>query len=256
MVEKESTVDHYSSNTTRVKVWKGKKFRLAHFLVALVLVVGGVLLASYAYNQYSQSMVTTQLIGYNMCYQNGLQANGIQAHGRGMPSESGIDDFVPVLQSALEDGIDTEQGWIEVIDWYHDDPLPLCITDEVVSDWKLIVSVYGGYEPQDGAIIVHQKGPICDIEGVIDIDWTKGLSAYCGPTVWRASFDVIDDCICLDSNQYPNVIAPECLCGPWVIDTDPGTTIPDKDVEFLWCTLWSGCLLPEQSFVVISVQNN
>lgn len=239
MVEKESTIDHYSSNTTRVKVWKGKKFRLAHFLVALVLLAGGLLVASYAYNQYSQSMTTNQLIGYNMLYQ-----SGIQTLGKGLPSIP-ENEIVPIAQSGWHNDTDTVAGTIDFDGMALPEVFPLCIDNEWLGDYWIALTVTGGYEPHDGFIKVYQKD---EKVGKIWIQWElmNPEATCCEEKIWNATFCVCEP-ICLDSNQYPDVGEDWNLWAQY-------PEIPGKDVDLKIVTFWQGCCLPDQAFVIISVQ--
>lgn len=242
MVEREKTTDYYCFRTSLVKKWKGKQFRLAHFLVALVLVVGGLLMASYAYNQYSQSNVATQLIGYSLVYQNSV------TFSMGMPSVPGTDDIVPVAQKGWYNDTHTEAGTIDIIGTALPSEFPLCINNTWLANYWVAVNVTGGYTPYDSFVIVWQKG---EVKGCIKITWTlmNPNASCCEPKTWNATFYVCEP-ICLDSDQYPSVPAP------WEIDTQGNQYIPGKDVDLRIITKWLGCPLPEQAFVIISVQNN
>lgn len=213
-----------------------RKLYLAAFLA---VAVGGLLMAIYAYQYYNQP------IGLNVEYQYGIQTVGI-----GSPSITGTDEIVPISEGGHWGSFDTEQGSIDVLDssvypipgQYE---LPLCTKDWPVDTWHLDLVVVGGYEPIDGFILVKQKG---EVVGKMFITWTKGLSAYCGATVWKASFHICETFL-LDSNQYPAVGE-----GFWMFDCAPGDTIPGKDVDFCGMTFWRGCHDKNQYFTIISVQ--
>jgi hypothetical protein len=244
VVEKEKTTDYNCSQKSLVKKWKGKQYRLAHFLVALALVVGGLLVASYAYNQYSQSNVTTQLIGYNMAYQNGLTV------GIGNPSIPRTDDIVPVAQSGWYNGTHTAAGTIDIVGENLPTEIPLCITNQWLSQYWVAVNVTGGYTPYDGSITVWQKG---DRQGTIWVHWTclNPHDCCCVPKEYKATFSICGWCpICVDSDQYPAVGAG------WTINTQGNDYIPGKAIDLQLTSKWMGCYLPEQAFVIIPVQNN
>ncbi|WXG41877.1 MAG: hypothetical protein WED07_14115 [Candidatus Freyarchaeum deiterrae] len=238
MVEKEKNTDYNCSRTSLVKKWKGKQFRLAHFLVAMLLVIGGLVVASYAYSQYSQSNVTTQLIGYNMLCQ-----SGIQTQIKGMPSIPKIDEIVPVAQSGCVDKINTEQGTINVIGMNVPKLFPICVSNDTLASYWVAVKVYGGYVPCDGSICVIQgkEGK----QGTIGIQWNEASQDVCCTSIWNATF-YVSSSFCVDSNQYP---AGACI-------PDHYQTIPGKDITLCWNTCWTGCHELNQHFGLIPVQNN
>lgn len=211
-----------------------RKLYLAAFLA---VAVGGLLMAIYAYQYYNQP------IGYGNEYQYGIQTVGI-----GSPSIMGTNEIVPVSEGGHWGPFDTEQGSIDVLDSSvypipGVDVLPLCTRDWPVDTWHLDLRVVGGYEPIDGFVLVKQKG---EVVGKLFITWTKGLSAECGATVWKASFHLCDDFL-LDSNQYPAVGDDF-----WIVE--PYNTIPGKEVDFCGMTFWRGCHDRTQYFAIISVQ--
>ena len=118
------------------------------------------------------------------------------------------------------------------------------MTDAELSDWWLRVEVKGGYTPHDSWMNVYQKG-----QRVVRIwlDWTfdEHHAEYCCIAYWSATFH-LEEPICLDSNQYPDVW-DNC----WV-DAEY-ETIPGKDVCVCFTTEWSGCEEPDQDFLVKSI---
>ena len=134
---------------------------------------------------------------------------------------------------------DTEAGSIEVVDGYVDEVLPLCLDDEALSDWSMLVEVRGGYEPQNSWIYVSQKS---ECAGAIWVAWTLVREGDCGATWWQAAFTVREP-IALDSNQYPEVFG-DC----WV--EAQYDTIPGKEVWIWFSSVWSGCELEEQEFLI------
>ena len=138
--------------------------------------------------------------------------------------------------------LDTVPGYIKTLGGYVDDPLPLCIDEEVVADWWMSVEVYGGYEPNCGYIDVWQKGVRV---GKLFITWTEVREeAVCTPGIWNATFS-IEAPFRLDSNQYP-IVDENCR----VIAEH--RTIPGKDVCFESMTCWQGCSEDDQKFSIIS----
>ncbi|MFX1378267.1 MAG: hypothetical protein ACFFA4_04165 [Promethearchaeota archaeon] len=126
-----------------------------------------------------------------------------------------------------------------------DEPLPLCIDNDYLDDYYIIVGTYGGYAWVDGWINVMQtKSDEC-IVGVIDIrsdpieyaDGTHGWSYY------MLTFYIEGHPIILDSNHIPDSpLGDFFVCGPDNLD---------KWVFLKVCTIWEGCEKPEQEFMVI-----
>jgi hypothetical protein len=134
---------------------------------------------------------------------------------------------------------DTEVGYIEIMDYYYPDVLPLCLTPEEVSTWYVNLYIVGGYELVCGYVDVWQKGePV----GTIYMQWYHEDGARCCEDYWYVTF-YLDEPICLDSNQYPEV------CDPFNLDA-PYDTIPDKEVYFDIMTCWTGCEQPSQHFTI------
>lgn len=156
---------------------------------------------------------------------------------------SGNNTIVSVAQDT-SCSMDTEKGSIVIYDYYLPDVLPLCITQEVLSNYYVVVAVTGGYEPIDGSITLYQKG---ELKGVIDVDWTYRGHEPCYTDYWVATFVLPDgvDSIELESNQWPDGAKP--LFPEYC-------TIPGKKVCLDIDTLWQGCTLEEkQRFELIQI---
>lgn len=182
-------------------------------------------------------------------------------------SITGINDIVPIAKRGCIGGLDTEPGYIQVINYYHDPVLPLCMNTAEVSDWEFDVEIVGGYQPEPGYIKVYQvkdDDPCecsCTPTGRIQFTWTEDANndpLCCMPKLWHAGFSIAND-FCLDSNQYPElrdatgaVIPPESFT--WDHGSNTGK-IPGKDVDLCIKTIWSGCPLAEQEFSIISVRD-
>ncbi|RLI54817.1 MAG: hypothetical protein DRP09_11785 [Candidatus Thorarchaeota archaeon] len=172
-----------------------------------------------------------------------VPTGGIEVSSTGVE----IDAVVAESDCGCLGPFDTEQGWIEIDRYNIPDELALCIDSEYLAQWYVDVWVYGGYKPwTTGSYIeVYQKG---EMVGVINVSWTwveKG--ECCVYDRWEATF-WLDDPICLESNQYPDV-------APWCIDWPDGQdTIPGKEVYMRAYTFWTGCTPgeePSQDFTII-----
>ncbi len=170
-------------------------------------------------------------------------------------------DDVHIAQSCVLEDLDTEPGEITIEDYYYDDPLPLCVTPEVLSDWFVLVKSVGGYVPTGGDIQFWQKGELIwndcygnghqmylgygiDVEDVTDI---YGTAPCCCARWYNLTIDTsCENWACIDSNQYP----PVCE-GCTITDFEEGMTIPDKEVDvYIWMD-WEGCPMPSQEFEII-----
>jgi len=138
--------------------------------------------------------------------------------------------------------VDTEQGYIEVLDYYFPAVLPLCLTQAEVDTWYVDLLVVGGYELVCGYIDVYQKGVQV---GTIQLDWYTEHGEMCCMDYWYITFLTND--ICLDSNQYPEIIAPFEFFAPF-------DEIPGKEVTLDLYTCWTGCSEPDQHFTITPTQ--
>ncbi|MFX0009768.1 MAG: hypothetical protein ACFE9R_05590 [Candidatus Hermodarchaeota archaeon] len=151
-----------------------------------------------------------------------------------------------VAQRGWVDCLDTEQGYIKVIDYNFDYPLPLHLSEEELADWYVILEVRGGYDPLDGYIDVYQGKE--GFKGRLLMDWDYLGFRPSWYEYWNVTFKPEGD-IFLDSNQFP------------VVDHDlffinKEGEIPGKDVGFDVWTLWTGCGEDNQNFEIILVQKS
>ncbi|MFX1312549.1 MAG: hypothetical protein ACFFHD_08060 [Promethearchaeota archaeon] len=163
-------------------------------------------------------------------------------------------DIVHVAYKCDVCDLDTEQGYIKVIDSYIDDPLPLCINDANVGDWFLLLEVRGGYHFMGGTINFYQKGEWAGYLEIILLSETHKQDCECCYT--EVELGVWADChsFCLDSNQYPELIGfDNCWMElPEGQSFDDG--IPGKDVDLSISMTWAGCGEEDQSFKIIPAQ--
>ncbi|MFX0075114.1 MAG: hypothetical protein ACFE96_06715 [Candidatus Hermodarchaeota archaeon] len=137
----------------------------------------------------------------------------------GYPLQTGLDN--PVLESVeddlaefvAQDGsvcMETEQGTFEIYDFCLPDVLPLCLTQEVLDNWWVVLKVSGGYEPIDGFAILCQKG---EYKGTIDINYEYAGHEPCYYDYWVAHFALTDGPIEL-KKRYGSHTVP---CGKGVL---------------------------------------
>jgi hypothetical protein len=165
---------------------------------------------------------------------------------------SGASD-VSVLYKGMFGPFDTAAGSIEIIHENLPGPdyeFPLCITQADVDEFYMVVAVIGGYEPLGGSVLVFQDKNC--LQGCIEIDW-QPVDCHVGDanggepcddciTYWEAKL-IVNNPICLESNQAPTVGSDFTVC-PSDIDLM-------KDVWLCVKTMWTGCPLPDQQFIVI-----
>jgi len=185
-----------------------------------------------------------------------LSLDGLESNDMSVPLKCEVKD------------IDTEEGYIKVCEAYFDDILPLCVTDDTVSDWYVIYASYGGYFPTGGvAQLIQKDGCHGNIDIIVDDTFDSSIyqppcgcgvdeSSCCDVEFYKIIFDVQDDCIYLDSNHLPsNPEVDESACvgcedfNCW-ITTDPACTL-QKEVKLTMWEDWMGCELPDQSFEVM-----
>ncbi|MFX0073988.1 MAG: hypothetical protein ACFE96_00990 [Candidatus Hermodarchaeota archaeon] len=157
--------------------------------------------------------------------------------------DSGSNKFAPIAQRGLVDCLDTEQGYIKVLDYYFDYPLPLHLSEEELDDWFVTLEVRGGYEPLEGWIDVYQSKE--GYKGRIWMDWTYLGWRPSWYEYWEVSFKPDED-LFLDSNQFPE------MDHDWFFIDKEGE-IPGKQVQFDVYTLWTGCGEEDQNFEIILV---
>jgi hypothetical protein len=162
--------------------------------------------------------------------------------GRSSISTLGTSTIVPISQWGCQPDLVTEPGSIELYEGYVDDPLPMCLTNDSISDWYAKFLAIGGYDPYDGFIDLYQKGMYM---GRVYIEWTlldKEEGDCCSVDRWLAEFYVKDK-ICLDSSFFPYVVGH----GFGVCEQG---LIPGKEVWFEAYTNWTGCPMPDQRFLI------
>ncbi|MFX1408406.1 MAG: hypothetical protein ACFFBW_15755 [Promethearchaeota archaeon] len=149
---------------------------------------------------------------------------------------------VLVLECGAVCDLDTKRGTLEIVDENLPcEPLPLCIDNDYLGNYWVLVESYGGYEFKGGYMVVKQKDCDDQFVKIVLID-----SYFEHPNMmYKIGFELCDPShpIVLESNHVPDII------GDWFC------VIPDKEldkrVDLMFCTTWSGCFLPEQDFLVI-----
>ena len=235
-------------------------------LITVALIIGLSILGAWdvAQNGFQQEDIELPFVPENKFSEessSGIKNSDDLSQEIKMSSESSEDSFseatlcgsndVSVPEKGLFGPYDTQVGEMEIVaQVLPDEPLPLCIDDDYLDDFYIVVGTYGGYSWVEGCIKVMQaKEDDCmwdyivgciDITGT-EIDFAGGLHGW---NYYNLTFTVIGDhSIILDSNHPPvSPLGDFCVWGPSDLD---------KFVHLKVCTVWEGCYLPEQQFMVI-----
>ena len=223
------------------------KIYLTFFLVSIF---GGLVIAGLSVN--NNINVTNHTIGYNSNYIDGYRTLGGESFVETLPEPN-----LTISQGGWVGPFDTQQGYIQIIQSnVVFDTLPLCITNEFLDEWEIVVEVFGGYEPVKTFIPVYQKGVHV---GTIwttaeELDWETPCCAY---SYYLFTF-FVEESICLDSNQYPPVCDGfgiyEATEHPEECVPIPYDTIPGKEVWGYLHSEWTGCGCVDQHFVIILLE--
>jgi len=142
---------------------------------------------------------------------------------------------------------DTETGTMEIVGMtLPTDPLPLCIDNDYLMPFEIIVRTTGGYVPDGGWICVYQGfGDKEEFKGKILIrsDLGTPVAEVCGATDYVLTFYVCDPII-LESNHIP-----DSPLGDFCVWSDYDDL--QKEVYLCVHSIWEGCFLDEQEFMVI-----
>ncbi|MHA2280759.1 MAG: hypothetical protein ACXAC5_07895 [Promethearchaeota archaeon] len=169
---------------------------------------------------------------------------------------SGNKKIVAVAQRMEWDNLDTEIGKIEIVtevlpDWQV---VPLCITDELLEDYWVTIKVTGNYIPYDGWFIdlyQDRDDDKSDKEFIGRINLVRTIiQTGCCWTVYNITFDVVRDCIKVESNHFPIDIP----AGWNLIKNVDCTPNLNKFVDIVFSTHWYGCGEPDQRFELILSQ--
>lgn len=158
---------------------------------------------------------------------------------------------VSVPEYGLFEDFDTEVGEMEIADQVlPTGDLPLCIDNEYLDDFYIVVGTYGGYQWVSGCIKVMQSKsdkPMWDnIVGYIDvdaipIDIAEGKHGW---VYYNLTFTVSGNHpIILESNHIP-----DSPLGDFYVS---GPSDLDKFVDLKIKTTWEGCHQETQQFMVI-----
>jgi len=176
-------------------------------------------------------------------------------------SQSRNKEFVSVAQGMEYDNLDTDTGAITVgpymlPDW---DNVPLCITEADFNGMFIDLKVTGGYVPTDLCDWYIKIWQDTDNEkdtkeciGRINLIPTLDLAlSTCCEAYYHVYFDVVGDCIQVDSNHFPDLIGfPQ----GWVLDPECEVENLDKFVMITISTEWQGCCYDCQQFEIILSQ--
>ena len=218
-----------------------------------------------------------------------LAMGGYNTYSNPVGNIEPISSGAPVLINTLEcndvsvpeecdiDGIDTDEGWIKVMEHNIPNQLPLCVDDATVAGWSIIYATCGGYELKEdaGCVAFYQKtgykGSLCLVGTEItdtyvpDPNCDLSCCTCCNVRFFELTFEACccGPCVCLDSNHVPSSPAISvdescCDCGDfncWVPGAYKGMEL-DKRVRLEFDLNWQGCNGADQSFMVILAHKN
>jgi hypothetical protein len=133
---------------------------------------------------------------------------------------------------------DTVPGTLKVVEEVlPEGPLPLCIDNEWLSQYHIVVESVGGYAPVWGEVYLDQNKADDCYQGIIKAHFEARPVDDCPCTVLYYVTFYVEEPICLDSNHLPEGFDQSVTLDKWVCGS--------------YFSVWEGCHLPEQQFVVI-----
>ncbi|MHA2003885.1 MAG: hypothetical protein ACW960_07250 [Candidatus Thorarchaeota archaeon] len=172
-----------------------------------------------------------------------------------MFSESNTDNIAlidnMVLRSDCADWVlEPEDGFIEIVDYrLPQGDIPLCIDQAWLDQFYVVVHVYGGYDLLDIALWLEQKGETYCIEIVLRDRWNGDCYSDWYYVYGLALPDGVEK-YSLDANNFPDVSDPFKL---W---HDPDYDDLQKEIYAYFVSLWTGCDLESQEFLISLVHRN
>lgn len=160
------------------------------------------------------------------------------------------DDFIGLRSESADWILEPEDGFIKIVDYYlPEGDIPLCVDQAWLDQFYVVVEVYGGYELLDMCLMLEQKGE-CYAINIVLVDQWKG--DCCADDYYLYGLRLPDgvDKYCFDANNFPEVAAPFTL---W---HDPDVDDLQKEIYVKFCSLWTGCELPDQEFLISLVHKN
>jgi hypothetical protein len=151
-------------------------------------------------------------------------------------------------ESACWEDLDTEDGYIEIVDYFLPTVIPLCLTQSWANDFWVEVNVVGGYTFIEQGLIIEQEktGYIYCIDIVIRDYWITP----CGVETYLFGFELDPNVnYVFDANNIPDVIGDGFNVYPEEGDLD-------KWIDVYYVGLWTGCDLPDQQFLISIVHSN
>lgn len=213
----------------------GGRFVLHHLVIILMITLGFAFVYTFIMQQSQDPTVPS--------HPSALPLNSGEVEPNytlpGVDMNNEMDEIfscVWIPECGLAEDLVTEQGWIEVVDGYIDDPMPLCLTQEEIDDWYITFAALGGYELWGGMVEIWQKGELVATL-LVQIEYIGYSPDDCCVEWWRVTFMLMDEPVCLDSSFYPTIHDDFMhLCDP-----QSGEIIYDKEVDLYLEFDWTGC---------------
>ncbi|MFX1396728.1 MAG: hypothetical protein ACFFAS_06750 [Promethearchaeota archaeon] len=142
---------------------------------------------------------------------------------------------------------DTVVGRVDIdIDYYCNEDLPLCLTDDYLNQYWSASAEITGYDLMWTIFAIYQKG---ELKGYVYIDWGTPRREPCWTDYYTGTFYLLNtsfylvDYIALESSYFPDGAEP--------LDDNCGDLIPDKEVYFYGKSRLKGCDCDDQKFDMI-----
>jgi hypothetical protein len=146
----------------------------------------------------------------------------------------------PVPESDCLGCVDTVAGTLTVIeDNLPTEALPLCIDNDYLKPFYVLVESVGGYSPEWGQVYLNQLKEDGPFDGILIAHFDRICVPGCPCAVqYNITFTTfMNRPICLESNHLPNGMDPDRTLG--------------KEVCVSYSSQWKGCGLQNQKFMVI-----
>jgi hypothetical protein len=162
-----------------------------------------------------------------------------------------LDDYDFGLGSDCADWVlEPQDGYIDIVDAFlPTGDIPLCIDQLWLDQFYVAVDVCGGYELLDMCLWLEQKGMRYCVNIVILRSWKDADCCALMHYVFGLELPAGVDQYCFDANNFPTV-------GPdFTLTHNPDYDDLQKEIYAHFCSLWTGCQLESQEFLISEVHH-
>jgi hypothetical protein len=159
-----------------------------------------------------------------------------------------LDEYDFGLGSDCADWVlEPEDGYIDIVSTrLPTGDIPLCIDQAYLDQFYVVINVYGGYELLDMCLYLEQKGMRYCVNIVLLDAWKGDCCAD-----WYYQFGLAlppgVEQYCFDANNFPEV------GGDFYLTHHPDAEDLGKEIYAHFCSLWRGCELEIQEFLISEV---